>query len=140
MKNAREFRAMLSTAAQYFTQNKEKYPGALDRIGSRLGSRLSILQSLPRSTVSTDQSTWGRAISNKILPALGIEGATHGFSSSSGRLIIKIPKMWESEDPSSALPVVPAAVERIFSGWYTPIKTEINLDKSILLAVVPSDE
>lgn len=140
MKNANQTRAIISAAAQYFTEKKSTHPDALDRIGHRLGSRLAIIYSLPRSTVTTSQDTWGRAISAKILPLLGIHGASYGISNSSGRLIVKIPKLWETEDPSLALPIISAAIERIFSGWYIPIKTDIHLDKSILLAIVPSNE
>ncbi|KAH9386503.1 uncharacterized protein NEMAJ01_1399 [Nematocida major] len=140
MKNKRALRALLSTAGQYFTQNKDKYPGALDRMGRRIGARLPIVHGLGRSCISHSQDTWGRAISNRILRCLGIEDSSHGISSSSGRVIVKIPKLWETDDPSMALPVFTAVIERVFSGWHVPVRIEVNLDKSILLAIVPEDK
>lgn len=137
MKNTRAIRALLSTSAQYFTKNKEKYPGALDRIGKRIGSKLSIAHEISRNIVGQNQDTWGRVISSRILPLLGIEKSSYGISSNSGRMIVKIPKLWETEDPAMALPVVTSVIERMFSGWYVPIETEVNLDRSILLAVTP---
>lgn len=139
MKHTNESRAVISAAAQYFTERRDKYPDALDRIGHRLGSRLAVLYSLPRSTVTANQETWGWAIATRILPLFGVEGASYGKSSSSGRVVVKIHKLWETENPSMALPIITGAIERIFSGWYIPVKTEVNLDKSILLAVEPKN-
>ncbi|KAI5188546.1 hypothetical protein NECID01_0159 [Nematocida sp. AWRm77] len=139
MKTKKESRlsVFFSTAAHYAIRVRREKESTLERIGARIGSKLPLLLSLPRSTVTLSEESWGKAICTHILPVLGYSGATYGISKYSKRLVVKIPKKWESEDPSLCLPVIPAVIERVFAGWFVPVSVEVQADKSILLVVAP---
>ncbi|OAG29690.1 hypothetical protein NEDG_00823 [Nematocida displodere] len=134
MKKLSGIRALLSTAGMYAYRHTQNYEQTLERIGERIGSKLTVLHNLERKNIGPSSDSWGRAVTQKILPLFGLQ-ATYGTSRSTGRLIIKIPVMWSTADDTLSLPAIPTMIERIFEGWGVPLSTEIHRDKSILLAL-----
>ncbi|KAI5181511.1 hypothetical protein NEOKW01_1692 [Nematocida sp. AWRm80] len=137
--NIYPMRAMLSTAQQYFTKNKNKYPGSLERISIRIGSKLPLLHSI----YSQDKH---RVIIN-ILDALLINSRiingkpvnkntiTMGVSNKTGRVIIRVNKLYNTDHNTVSLPIIPKAIERVFEGWGEQVELEVYSDKNLLLAL-----
>lgn len=137
MKQDSRLSVFFSTAAYYSIKTRRDQGEMLARIGTRIGSKLPLLRSLSRSLVTAAPDSWGKAICAQILPALGITSATYGISRYTQRLVVKLPKQWESADPALCLPVVPAVIERVFAGWSIPVAIDVQTDRSVLLVVAP---
>lgn len=133
-------RAVLSSAARYFHVSLENPEAALERVSERIGCKLSVLFGLRAGGYNLASAEGlGKAISKVILPRIGFPNAKYGISRNTGRLVVKIPRLWDTQRDDFALPIVPGIISRILDGWYFPVEVDVCQDRSILVVVSLKD-
>lgn len=138
MKKAEEgvlgVRAIISCAAQYITRHRDTQ--SQERIGQRIGSKITLLCNIERVLVSAPKSVWVKCIAQKILPALLIKPSAYGPGKNTDKYIVKIPKMWNATSAEHILPFIPSVIKRVFAGWGIEIDIDVQQDKSSFLLLI----